>query len=416
MTTALPAMKAKFGSTEYYVVTMPAKELVERLVIPKEMEEWGDLTLEERYQRDVDYRRVEKMIAPYLANDPDRFFGAFIVDIYNADGVNFESMSEIVGKLPSLYKHAASNFGFLYLQGGELMVPLDGQHRLAALKFAISGKNEKSKPIDGLAPNSDVATDLCTVIMVLHDPKKARKIFNKVNRYAKPTSKADNLITADDDIIAIVVRDTVVPEIGDRIVNISGNTLSPNAIEFTTLSTLYETTASLLEEEHGKIERSVLPSAAEQKIYRQSAKEFWSALISGVSLFNQAVHDHSEGGDSKRQEIRASYLLGKPVAQSALVEAVIRLRTDVDGTATPIKEIIQRINKVDWSNDNSLWQNILMRGDKIVSGRQAMKFAGRFIAYYLGEKLADKERQVLEEQYVSYHAPGSTAKLPKPLY
>ena len=40
MASVLPAMRGKFGSTEYYIVTMPAKELTERLVIPREIEGW----------------------------------------------------------------------------------------------------------------------------------------------------------------------------------------------------------------------------------------------------------------------------------------------------------------------------------------------------------------------------------------
>ena len=32
MASVLPAMHGKFGTTEYFIVTMPAKELTERLV------------------------------------------------------------------------------------------------------------------------------------------------------------------------------------------------------------------------------------------------------------------------------------------------------------------------------------------------------------------------------------------------
>lgn len=175
MTTALAAMKGQFGSTEYYLVTMRAKELAERLVIPKEMDEWEDMSIEERFQREVDYQRVKKHIAPYLANDPDRFFGAFIVDIFNAEEVHFEPIEEIVKKMPTLYQHAGKTFGFLYLQGNEVLVPLDGQHRLAAIQFAISGRDEKGKAIDGMDGNMEVANDLCTVILIKHDPKKSQK-------------------------------------------------------------------------------------------------------------------------------------------------------------------------------------------------------------------------------------------------
>jgi len=75
MPSTMPAMRGTFGSTEYFLVTMRARELAERLVIPKELEEWEDRTLEVRFQREVNYNGVKNHIAPYLAHDPDRFFG-----------------------------------------------------------------------------------------------------------------------------------------------------------------------------------------------------------------------------------------------------------------------------------------------------------------------------------------------------
>ena len=74
MATVLPAMQGTMGSTQYWLVTMPAKELTERLTIPKNIEGWDDMSVEERYQRDIDYNRVRRQIAPYLMTDDDRFF------------------------------------------------------------------------------------------------------------------------------------------------------------------------------------------------------------------------------------------------------------------------------------------------------------------------------------------------------
>ena len=79
MPTNVPAMRGSFGTTEYFLLTMRAGELTGKLTVPKEMEGWDDLSPEERFQRDVNYKRVKEQIAPYLANDPDRFIGAFIV-------------------------------------------------------------------------------------------------------------------------------------------------------------------------------------------------------------------------------------------------------------------------------------------------------------------------------------------------
>ena len=57
MATLLPAMQGKFGSNDFWIVTMPAKELTERLTIPKEIDGWEEMSIEERYQREIDYNR-----------------------------------------------------------------------------------------------------------------------------------------------------------------------------------------------------------------------------------------------------------------------------------------------------------------------------------------------------------------------
>ena len=77
--------------------------------------------------------------------------------------------------------------GFLTFTGGEIMVPLDGQHRLKAIQFAITGVDEKSRPID-ITPCAELGQEDVTVILVAYEATKARKIFTKVNRYAKTTT------------------------------------------------------------------------------------------------------------------------------------------------------------------------------------------------------------------------------------
>lgn len=381
---------------------MKAGELVEKLTIPKELEDWKDLTIEERFQREIDYTRVRKHIAPYLANDEDRFFGSLIVDIYNAGDLVFEPLSEVVKGLPGLYAVPGKAFGFLTFGGGEVLVPLDGQHRLAAMRFAISGKDEKQRDIEGLTPSFQVAQDDVSVIFVIHDEKKARKIFNKVNRYAKATSKAENLITADDDIVAVLTRGTVSMIIGERVINYTSNTLTPKAIYFTTLSTLYDASMRILSETFGeKIDTTVLPPVAKQQVYQQELERVWDKLSSGIEVFKAALMDVSEAGDERRQEIRRENLLGKPVVQLSLVIAFMRLwsASQSDGAKINEDEICDRLNKIDWRAANPLWQRVLMNGDKVVAGRQAANFAGRFVAYLAGEPLEEVGKNALEENY-----------------
>lgn len=418
MASVLPAMRGKFGSTEYYIVTMPAKELTERLVIPREIEGWDDLSLEERYQRDINYNRVRRQIAPYLVQDDDRFFGAFIVTMLHSEKTDFEPMTKIFGeKVPNLYKSAGSAFGFLTLEGTEVLVPLDGQHRLAALGFAITGKDEKQQHIRDLEPRTEIAEDICTVLLIKHDELKSRKIFNKVNRYAKRTSKAENLITADDDIIAVIVRESIVGTnniIPDVLVNARSNTLTVKASEFTTLSTLYESTKYLLEDTHGKINIETLPDKATQGIMRKEATEFWETLCSCVDHFSNALLDPTDQGDARRREIRADFLLGKPVAQWALIQAIVQLREEDSDTGTrmSLHEACKLVNELDWSIVEPRWQQVLMNGEKVVSGKSAVNFASQVIAYWLGQNLDDQAVSELRERYTSQ---GGTDQLAEPI-
>ena len=418
MASVLPAMQGRFGSTDYFIVTMPAKELTERLVVPREIEGWSDLSIEERYQREIDYNRVKKYIAPYLVEDDDRFFGAFIVSILNSDDIEFEPVSNIYkGSVPNLYKMAGSAFGFLTLQGNELLVPLDGQHRLAALEFAITGKDEKQQPIKDFQSRTDVADDICTIILIKHDEAKSRKIFNKVNRYAKKTSKAENLITADDDVIAVIVRDAIIGvdnTIPDALVNAKTNTLSVKAKEFTTLSTLYEATRYLLEDTHGKINTEILPDKATQGIMRQEARDFWETVCSEVQLFSDALHDPNDTGDDKRREIRADFVLGKPISQWALVQAIVRLCNEDDetGDRVSLQEACKRVNKLNGSVLDPRWQQILMNGKKMLSGKSAVNFASQVIAYWIGENLDDSRVGELRARYKSQ---GGTGQLAAPI-
>ncbi|MCO6433066.1 DNA sulfur modification protein DndB [Nitrosomonas nitrosa] len=405
MASLIPVIRGKLGSTEYFVGTMKGKELVERLTIPKELEGWEDISIEEKYQREIDFNRVKKYIAPYLANDPDRFFGSLIVAVINPEGINFESINDVGKNLPGLYKSTAEGIGFLTLSGGEVLVPLDGQHRLKAVKYAITGKDDSGVDIPDITSTNQLAQEDVTVILVPYEKEKARKIFNKVNRYAKPTSKAQNLITDDDDVIAVITRDIADKIIGSRLVNFQSNTLSKQAEEFTTLSMLYDSVEHILLMKGHKFDKSTRPEKAKEKLFQQEVENVWVTLVQKIDLFVAALHDKSEGGDDRRREIRHDFILGKPIGQLCLVRAYLRLqasKTD-KGANYSDDEICSRLNKIDWSLDSPKWRGILTIGDKMASGKTAQSLGGDFIAYLAGEHLAeDKLNDLLNRIKTSF--------------
>ena len=414
MASSHPALKGRIGNTDYFLVVMPAQWVSNNLVIPSELEGWEEETIDERYQRRINWARVEGSIAPYLASDPNRFFGSLIVTVLNHEGMEWEPLTGVVSGIPAAYKNQSLHIGYLSLSGAETMVPLDGQHRLAALGCAISGKNSNGAEIKGLTPNPKVAADMVTLMLIKHDVGLARKIFNKVNRYARPTSKVDNLITSDDDFLAILAREIANSAFVPRLVNESSNTISARAEFVTTLSTIYSILGVVLAEHH--VSPDHLPDQATQQLLRQLAKNFFAAFVGKSKTIQRAMQNPAPEGDSKRVELRETNLLMKPFVQLAAAAAVHELTNrGLEGKGIKLEDACDRLNKIDWSKDNPDWQDVLLHGDKILAGETARKFASRFIAYYLGAYLEVAEVKELRDDLKDHLPKGSKRDLPKPL-
>jgi hypothetical protein len=178
------------------------------------------------------------------------------------------------------------------------------------------------------------------------------------------------------------------------------------------LSTIYESTLAYLERvvSNGKIDVTKLPSDEVFKLWEQESDRLWKAFSTEIDVVSDALIDTTEEGDNGRREIRAQFLIGKPVVQLVLITAIARATM----SGVPFDTAFKRANKIDWSKDNLLWQRVLLNGEKIIGGKQPVNFASRFIARMLGEKLDDKETTHLFEQYKSLFDPSvaTTKTLP----
>ena len=411
------AMKGRLGDTDYYILSMKAQALADAVKIPRELEGWEDLSLEERYQRDLNYNRVKKQIAPYFANDGSRFFGAIIVAAmnFNDDGM-FEKLSDAIPKKDIIppHKPAADAMGFLTFRGGEVLVPLDGQHRLKAIQFAVTGKDERGHDIPAIpTPCTQLAQEDVTVILVPYEPTKARKIFTRVNSYAKPTTTGQNIVTDDDDIVAVLAREVTNDFIGARLVKYTSNTLTPKDLHFTTLSIVFNCNDEIIKTfPGGKLDKTVLPSMYEQKLYRDKVRGVWEVLLENIEVFASALADPDSTGDAGRCELRQQNLLGKPVTQECLVRAFLRLTAPAPDTNLSWDEACKRLNGLPWeiTNENlHVWDRVLWTGGK--DGKIITKnrnLATSLISYLAGEKLTE-ERKGRAARNVPLAVPGSRA-------
>ena len=404
MASTIPAMRGKLGSTEYFIVTMKAKDVADKMKAAVNVEGWDDLSLEQKYQREINLNRVRRDIAPYLARDEDRFFGCLIVAVQNGANMEYEPVKEVAkGRVfTGAHNLAANGLGFLNLSGEEILIPIDGQHRAKALDFAIRGRDDQNKELDFFA-NANLAQEDVTLILIRFDTDseraKARKIFNKVNRYAKNPTKGENLIIDDDDIAAVFARRMTEPEeelFSGDLVRILGNTLADSAVEFTTLSTLYEINKQILVYKNHPFSRTERPDKEMEKLYWNEIEGIWKILVGNITHFSNALKDPQKTGNDIRKEIRKVYLLGKPIGQRVLASAFLELTEK--GEVGNV-EACKRLNDVDWRIDQRMWENVLTRDKtRVLSGVSAMSVGRDFVTYLTGRPMDDEELASLRER------------------
>lgn len=409
MATTLPVMKGRIGSVDYYLTTVKAAEAVTKIRAASELPSWNGLSIEERMQRELNWSRIEDEIGRFLATDPDRFFGALLVAVYHDGGLSFEPLAEMKS-LPKLYANAAQTFGFLHLQGGEVLFALDGQHRLKGTEVAISGRRHDGEPIDDYERNLGVANDDIAIMLIPFKPEgRARKLFNKVNKYAKPTTKGDNIITSEDDTYALVARRIMSNKIiSEKLVNWSSNTLTERMIKFTTVSVLYESAKAII----GKVDTQFRPDEKTLDRHYRSVKQVWDALLHDFDIFKMAM----SGPEGDLPKLRKQYLCMKPAGQLAVIQAVAIARAhkmDLDA-------IVRGLNALPWDATDQLWQNVMMLADRVQAGRQAVHLTGRFIAHLIGTRLSTEDQSQLLRDYQKVmgdnpDAPKRVKTLPDPM-
>lgn len=424
MTQLVPALKGRMGGMDYFMLSMKAGELIKLVKTPREIEGWKDLSLEEQYQREINIHRVKTQLAPYWASQSAHFFGSIIVAHAGFDidfNQHFENIDNVTKNIPNLYQETLKNCGTLTLPGETILVPLDGQHRVKAIEFAITGVDGYGKPITGFAPNPKLTNEDVSVLLVSVNVQQARSIFTHVNRYAKQTSAGQNYITSDDDICAVLAREITNDIFTARLVKYKTNTLTTNDQYFTTLSAIYNCIYTLAKDEFPtKLDTTQLPSIEAQKLLKDKSFKIWEFLVSHIDDYKLVLKDKGENGDDKRTELRASggSLLARPVAQECLFRVFLKLIANPSSLS--YNEAAEKLNAIPWSvtneNVNELWQNVLWVGDE-ENGRMVTKnrgFATEYIYHLAGGKLTAEEQNNLLTRYKELFPEGQKPdSLPK---
>lgn len=431
---SVPAIKAQMGSTAYFQTVMRVSELVQSVAAAMDFPEFETFMAHEKMQRPISEERVEREIVPYLTNSPDRFFGSIIVLAYKPGKFDFESVSDLSGARfkGKSYEGKETQLGVLTIDGGQLFA-LDGQHRLHALRTVTKGdKTPRLKlPITGPFKDAVANDQLSVIFLQFESVQKARRIFNKVNRYAKPTSNSTNILTSEDDGYAIITRALISDDdpdkfggsttpplklyyqsTGRKLIEMEKLSLSGQDESLTTLSVIYNSVKKIcaatgnpnLEEK----EVIVRPTDDVLAAAYEHCAVWWGALMENFGPF-RAENLNPEHVIRSRHYEQTKSLAYRPVGQEVLIEGLMMAYEK--SKLTP-NTLVNRLNMIPMKLGSKPWLGMLAasNGRMIPKNKNTAKL---LVAYYLiGDRIGAKTLRDLENGWRKIHG---TTNLPRPI-
>lgn len=357
-------MRARIGVTEYYVSVMTLGEAARMIDYAEDVDGWTSETPAElKLQRKLNVQRVEKEMVPYLVANEDHFYSALTVEVRAAprDGecsLDFESTAQFPG---------AIEFGQLTLDGTESLYALDGQHRLKSIELAIRQRPELARE------------HIALILVPFGDISRSQTMFSDLNRNAKTPSKSISLLFAHRDPHARIAK-----RVGDEArllrgrMNLESTSLSANARQFMTLSTLYEMVRTLV----GEVDEDI-PEEDEERLVREVVQVL-DCLTEAIPAWRMVRDDEEHPAYLRQRE-----LVGHGVAQRALAELARRSRVQAPSRwQDMLMRLCERSKDgravVDWRLTNPVWQSVALQGGRVNNTSTSIQLLADELARAIG--------------------------------
>lgn len=390
----IPAIRGKIGDTVYYTANLTFQQ-VNQLVKKVDQELHSSTSLREEIQRSLSDNYIK--IKQYILNDPEHFFNALVLAVYDGQPV----WTEIRYELEDEWYH---NVGVLHFSGEEHIFPVDGQHRVEGIKAALQERPE-------------LASETISVILIGHSTtsagmRKSRKIFSTLNRYAKPVRLGDIIALDEDDIVAIATREMLenYPLFqGDRMKATNTKSIPTNdKSSFTSLITLYECHLELFQlyfygttVTTNKVQQFLKKRPDDNTItlFISYLTEFWDTFLSSFAELREYLNGEIVNAAKDYRDIQnGGNIIFRPVSLLQMVKAIAYIKTVNNDIS--VLDILSRYNVIDRNLSNGLWTNIIWNANSqkmIVNNQVLLKYL--FVYIYDKEILRQKH---IEEFYQRY--------------
>jgi DNA sulfur modification protein DndB len=310
------------GDRGYFVTAMRFQEIADRVKDVAEVH--SSKKLREWIQRQLKSQHA-KEISQYLLSEQSRFFNALVIGVYGGDAQwGPLRVADPRGELSSGDEERINEaVGILTLTGKEKLFPIDGQHRVAGIKKAVS-------------ENSELGREEVTVILVAHGRTnegmvRTRRLFVTLSQRAKTVSPRDIVALDEDNGLAVVARRMIDewPLFQKKgLVSFSGNVsiLDSDKKAITSVLGLFQIVKALYPRSGGNwpklrvVQRSRPESSVLEEMYKFYTK-YWDTLIEEIPEYKAVLKNEEKASWNYRQPKR-NHLLFRPVGQLAFARAV----------------------------------------------------------------------------------------------
>lgn len=441
-----PAIKAKMGSWDYFMVKMSMRELSEHVQFATDV--YDDHTLSEAIQRVLNESRAKSSIATYLMKQKDRFFSSIVVAALDGNPNWYPVTMEDDPRFALFRgdKRLSESFGVLSFDGTQNYYALDGQHRLKAIKSLVDPTSELAMQAPPDFKNEEVSV-IVVVPRAAEDMsefmRRYRRLFGNLNRYAKAMDSNTNIIMDEDDAFAIITR-TLISEHeffkwtgrqreSARIKTEGGKNIRKTDSYFTSLETLYGMNIQLLSSVHRRsigwnaegsnqddFKRFRPSEDTIEKLYLE-LKGYWDALLSILPKLHSKpvdMRDHNATQNSGTEDC----IFFWPIGQEILVEVARKLldrqpepenptSQSMLKALSPLAFMKDNFKEVPWRHlllipDDDAWTTWKIRSEDRVKARN---LSARIIYWQIGlDQLSQEEITELKKDWRSLILPALT--------
>lgn len=327
-----PALRGVMGDWVYYTCLIDLPTFAERVDYADDIH--TSTQLSDMIQRQLQENRADE-IAEYLQTQSERLFNSLVVATYGGNP-NWHALSRVnrpgdsVEELANLTEDTLASIGFLTLRGDERLFAIDGQHRLAGIKKAVTQGLSQDDPVDQLP-----------VVFVAHKTdqiglQRTRRLFTTLNKTAKPVSKGDTIALDEDDVMALSVRWLVDEEgdlfRGERVAFVANNNLpTSNQSSLTTIGNLYDILSIFFSRANTKLKKGKSdlakkrPADAELHAYFVFARDIFVQLREHFHELEEFFS--AEDTTPVVRRYRNTNALFRPVGLEAFATVISRLST-----------------------------------------------------------------------------------------